>query len=256
MNAADEPSVRVSSNPQRPALQARGTMGAPALDAASDSGSGVTAISESGYGLCAYSSTGTAVYARSLGDSDTVIVLSEGGAGVSAISLGAGDGLRAVSAAGNGVHAIGGGATGGAVCPMPAGLFAEGGEGAGVYAVSTNGTGIAGRSERGPGVEGCSTFGAGVLARGDVKAGLALEVAGLIAVHAPVAGEVTLKTGERSGTVHTPAATGRSQIIVTPLGDLGQGVRLWIGARDAGSFTICLNRPVRRAVVLQFLIIN
>ena len=206
--------------------------------------------------MCACSDAGTALYAHSRGAGAAVIALSEGGTALNALSLGPAAGLYATSAAGHGVDAVAGGALGGGTCPRAAGVFADGGEGDGLYAVATAGDGVVGVSHSGHGVDAFSAVGVAVRARGGRADGVALLVEGRLQVRGAAAGEVVLEAGRRALAVTTPAATAHSQIILTPLGDPGAGIRLWVSARAAGRFTIRASRPLRRRLAVQYLIVN
>jgi hypothetical protein len=228
----------------------------PGEGQAGDADAGLRALSAHGYGLYAASDEGTGIYCRSFGDGDGLSALSESGTGVAAMSLGQADGIQATSARGNGVHAVGGAALGNGRSPRPAGVFAEGGTGIGLYATGTSGDGVTAASASGCAVNACSTEGTGIRARCESEAGLALEIEGRIRVRGCAVGEAVLGTCTRAVRVPAAAATAESLILLMPLGDPGDGVRIWVSERGEGTFTINASATLTISVTMQYLIVN
>ena len=214
------------------------------------------ASSTQGYALYAASTQGTGAYCRSFGEGDGLSALSERGGGVTAMSLGGANGVYAQSALGNGIHAVGGAALGNGHAPRPAGVFAEGGAGDGMHATSTSGNGLVAVSESGCAVDGFSAEGTGVRARTASPAGIALEIDGRIRLRGCAIGEVCLPEGEQTLTVLAAAAGPESLILLIPLDDPGEAVRIWVRARSAAKFVIGASDPPRSAITLQYVIIN
>jgi hypothetical protein len=148
---------------------------------------------------------------------------------------------------GVGVWAIGGGVnpTGGTLPVTAAAIFAECGPGPGVYAISDSGLGVYAQSTTGTAV---SAF-AGA-------AGVALGVEGKIQINPEghSVGSVTMEAGTKTLTVHNAAATANSLVLLTPYND--PQAFLWIGARNAQSFTIDASKALPTNVIIMFLIIN
>lgn len=209
-----------------------------------------------GYGLYAASEQGTGIYCRSFGEGEGLSALSERGTGVAAMSLGQADGIYAQSARGNGVRAVGGGALGNGQSPRPAGIFAEGGTGYGIYATGTTGDAVAARSAGGCAIDACSAEGIGVRARCASDTGLALEIEGRIHVRGCAVGVTQVQKGAITLIVPAPAATTESLIVLVPLDDPGEAVRIWVSARGTGTFEISTSAPVHANVQIQYLIIN
>jgi len=132
------------------------------------------------------------------------------------------------------VHAVGGGTSPTVSPPITeAAIFAEAGPGTGVY--------------------GSSQSGIGVTADGG-SGGVALQVIGKVEVQGNSVGSVTMAAGTKTLTVPNAAATPDSLIFLTPLDNPQEF--LWIGTRNAGSFTISASKALPTKITITFLIIN
>jgi hypothetical protein len=240
------------------------------------SGTGLYAIGLNS-GISAYNSgSGVAIYAINNGASPSISASNSGSGSALTGTASTGTAIVATTSSGLALNATGSGANvvaavnnnpnGGTALrgTSTKGIAIVGvatGTGNGLLATSTaSGYGVRGQSVSGPGVDGTSTSGAGVRARVGTANKVALEVHGLVLLKAadgggdsPV-GQTNMAAGSTSQAVSSGAATASSIVLLTPLSD--PGVRLFISARAAGSFTIGASAPLPAATAIQFLVIN
>jgi hypothetical protein len=161
-----------------------------------------------------------------------------------------------MSARGNGIHAVGGAALGNGKSAHPAAVFAEGGAGYGLHATATEGLAVLASSGSGCAVDACSAEGVGMRARCESDAGLALAIEGRIQVRGCAVGVALLPACARTVTIAAAAATPESLILLMPLGDPGEGVRIWIDGRRAHAFTIAASAAPSADLRIPYLIVN
>jgi hypothetical protein len=205
---------------------------------------GIFAEGGSGNGVVALTTNGTAVTAIEDGGGNGVSALSNGGVAVLATANGGGNGVNATS---DSAAAVGASSNSGT------GVEASSQSGPGVSGASVSGSGVQGHSDTSTGVSGVTESGFGVTANGG-SAGVALQVIGKVEVQGKSVGSVAMAAGTKTLKVNNAAATANSLIFLTPLED--PQAFLWIGARNAGSFTIDTSKALPAKVTIVFLIIN
>jgi len=217
------------------------------------SASGTAVFAQSGTGNVAHPPPGIGVHAVGGGSSATTRIsqagiFAEGGSGNGVVALTTnGTAVTAIEdGGGNGINA---GSNGGVAV-----LATDNGGGVGVNATSGSGTGVNASSNSGIGVSGSSETGVGVQATATAAAGIALQVSGKVEVQGNSVGSVTMAAGTKTLKVKNAAATADSLIFLTPLED--PQAFLWIGARNAGSFTVDASKALPDKVTIVFLIIN
>lgn len=212
-------------------------LNATGLVANSLSGPAITAHSESGVGIQAISAGQTALIARSGKGTGAVISSEHETALVATVGLAA---TQNVTEAGlqNLGHAIAASVN----TPGAAALFAR----------NKSGTAVEATSDGGIGVDATSVHGTAIRARAPNGVGLSVE--GLLQVTAPAVGTVTAQGGETVLQVQSAAATGKSTILLTPLGN--PKAFLWINSRASGSFAIGASQPLPTGLVIHYLVIN
>ena len=243
-------------------------------------GTGVSGESLTGVGVLGVCRDGTAVSGGSANGIGVSGGSPGGGVGVQALSGSvqptsqSNVGVFAQSHSGIGVRAVGGGASPATAAPITEGaILAEAGPGTGVYASTSSGIGVEANSQSGTGVSAASASGPGVQGHSDTStgvsgvtesgfgvtadggsAGVALQVIGKVEVQGNSVGSVAMAAGTKTLKVNNAAATANSLIFLTPLED--PQAFLWIGARNAGSFTIDTSKALPDKVTIVFLIIN
>ena len=205
---------------------------------------GIFAEGGSGNGVVALTTNGTAITAIEDGGGNGVSALSNGGVAVLATANGGGNGVNATS---DSAAAVGASSNSGT------GVEAISQSGPGVSGASASGSGVQGHSDTATGVSGVTESGFGVTANGG-SAGVALQVIGKVEVQGKSVGSVAMAAGTKTLKVNNVAATANSLIFLTPLED--PQAFLWIGARNAGSFTIDTSKALPAKVTIVFLIIN
>ncbi|HEV2583917.1 MAG TPA: hypothetical protein VGT44_23890 [Ktedonobacteraceae bacterium] len=243
--------IAASTNAQNGAGLFVSSANGPGVEASSLNNSAIKAASESSFGIEATSGGATALLARSSKGPGAVVSSDVATAIIASVGFGSSlsSNLSSEEAALESVgHAIA--ATTNKI--NAAGLFAKSESGAGVEAVSNTGPGILVASKSNIAVDARSGSGTAVRAR--CLGGVGLSVEGLLEVSEPAIGAITAHGGETSLQVQNPAATTKSTILLTPLGN--PGAFLWINTRAAGSFTIGASQPLPGGLVIQFLIIN
>ena len=265
-----------------PAVSATGSNGADGIDASTDTGTAVNALctgfgpislEPAGFAISATGPTGIiatcnapfassafGVHAIGGGAPATedvpvsqAAIFAEGGPGTGVFATAdTGVAVNAISNNGIGVSASGtvgisaNGTTGPAVSATTVSTDA-------VIGISEFGAGVQGSSSTSAGVSGFTETGIGVKANGGIG-GVALQVIGKVEVQGNSVGMVTMGKEATTLTVPNPAATPNSLILLTPLDNPQEF--LWIGARNAGSFTIDASKALPTTVIIMFLIIN